>query len=129
MRHFLDAIQSSDIIKRVNARRQAAVETENLIVDQGGEGKVVEQVGKVLPHVSVAVLAQAFVVKAVDLGDLAGLVVAAENGDALRVSDLEGDEESDRLHGVVSSVDVITCKAGVSQYARLIHPPVGSSYP
>lgn len=68
------------------------MQAEDLVVDEGGEGEVVEQVGKVLPDIGVAVLAEAFVVEAVDLGDLARLMVSAEDGDALRVSDLEGDE-------------------------------------
>ena len=69
------------------------METEDLVVDQRRQRQVVEQVGEVFPHVGVAVFAQAFVVEAVDLGDLAGFVVAAEDGDALGVADFEGDEE------------------------------------
>lgn len=46
------------------------METEDLVVDEGGEGEVVEEVGKILPDIGVAVLAQALVVEAVDLGDL-----------------------------------------------------------
>ena len=60
-----------------------------LIFDESGEGEVVEEVGEVSPYVCVAVLAEALVVEAVDLCDLARLVVAAEDGDALWVSDLE----------------------------------------
>ena len=85
------------------------MEAEDLVVDQRGEGEVVEEVGEVFPHVGVAVLAQALVVEAVDLRDLAGLVVATEDGDALRVSDFESDEERDRLDRVVASINVVTC--------------------
>ncbi len=38
-----------------------------LSIDEGGQMKVVEQVGEVLPDVGVAVLAQALVVEPVDL--------------------------------------------------------------
>ena len=72
MRHLLYSIQRADVIKRVNTGRQAAVQAEDLVVDQGGEREVVEQVGEELPHVGVAVLPQALVVEAVDLRDLAG---------------------------------------------------------
>lgn len=64
------------------------MEAEDLILDERGEWQVVEEVGEVLPDVGVAVLAEALVVEAVDLRDLARLVVAAEDGDALRVADL-----------------------------------------
>jgi hypothetical protein len=90
------------------------VEAEDLVLDEGGEGEVVEEVGEVLPHVGVAVLPQALVVEAVDLCDLAGFVVAAQDGDALGVADLEGDEEGDGLDGIVSSIDVVAYKRFMS---------------
>jgi hypothetical protein len=92
MGHFLDPVQTSDIIQRVNTRAQSSVQAKYLIVNQGGERKIVEEIGKVLPHVRIAIFAQAFVVKAIHLCDLAGFVVTAEDGDARRVSNFEGDE-------------------------------------
>ena len=83
------------------------MKTEDLVVDQGGKGEVVEEIGEVLPDICVAVLAQALVVEAVDLGDLTGLVVAAEDGDALWVANLQGDEQCHRLYREVTAVDVI----------------------
>lgn len=84
------------------------MKAEDLVVDKGSEGEVVEKVGEVLPDVRVAVLPEALVVEAVHLGDLPRLVVATEDGDPLGIPDLEGDEQRDRLDGVVSSIDVIT---------------------
>lgn len=85
------------------------MQTEDLVLDESGEGEEVEEVGEVLPDVGVAVLAETLVVEAVDLRDLARLVVAAEDGDALGVADLEGDEQGDCLDGVVATVDVVAC--------------------
>ena len=65
------------------------MEAEDLPIDEGRQGQVVKEVGKVLPDVGVAVLAEALVVEAVDLGDLAGFVVAAEDGDALTEANLQ----------------------------------------
>lgn len=85
------------------------MQTEDLVLDESGEGEEVEEVGEVLPDVGVAVLAETLVVEAVDLRDLARLVVAAEDGDALGVADLEGDEQGNCLDGVVATVDVVAC--------------------
>jgi hypothetical protein len=37
MRHFLDTVKSSDIIKSVYARRETSMQAEDLVVDKGGE--------------------------------------------------------------------------------------------
>ena len=92
----------------IERRREGERESAgtHLVVDEGREGQEVEQVGEVLPDVGVAVLAQALVVEAVHLGDLARLVVAADERHAVRVPDLEGEEEEERLDRVEAAVDV-----------------------
>lgn len=79
-----------------------------LVVNQGGQRKIVEKIGKVLPHICVAVFPEALVVEAVNLGDLSGLVVATEDGDAVAVSDLEGNEQCYGFDRVVATVDIVT---------------------
>lgn len=108
MGHFLDTVQGSDVVEGVNGRAQPAVQTEDLVFNEGSEGEVVEEVSEVLPHVGVAVFAEALVVEAVHLGDLAGFVVTAEDGNTLRVADLQADQEGHGLDGVVATVDIIT---------------------
>ena len=83
------------------------MEAEDLVVDESGEREVVKEVGEVLPDIGVAVLAEALVIEAVHLSNLARFVVAAENGDAGGVSDLECDEEGNGLDGVVSTVNIV----------------------
>ena len=89
MGHLLEPVQRPDVVEGVDGGAEAAVEAEDLPVDERREGQVVEEVGEVLPHVGVAVLAQALVVEAVDLRDLPGLVVAAEDSDAFAETDLK----------------------------------------
>lgn len=84
------------------------MQAEDLVVDQGGQGKVVEEIGKELPDVRIAILAQALVVETIDLGDLARFVIATKDGYAGGVANLEGDKESDGLDRIVAAIDVVT---------------------
>lgn len=68
------------------------MKAEYLVVDECSERKIVEEVGEVFPDICVSVLSETLIVEAIDLGDLAGFVVASEDGDALRVADFERDE-------------------------------------
>ena len=63
--------------------------------DESAEGQVVEYFAAVAPDVGGAVFADAFVVEAVDGGDLAGFVVAADEGDAVWVAHFEAEEEQE----------------------------------
>lgn len=74
------------------------METEDLIVNKGCEGKVVEEVGEVFPNVCVAVLSKTFIVETVDLGDLSGFMISSKDGDSGWISDLESDKKCDCFH-------------------------------
>lgn len=67
MGHLLQPIQSPDVVQRVDAGTEAAVQTEDLAVHQRRQGQVVEQIREVLPHVGVSVLAETLVVESVHL--------------------------------------------------------------
>jgi hypothetical protein len=41
-----------------------------LVVNQSGEGKIIEEVGEEPPHVGISVFSQTFIVEAVNLSDL-----------------------------------------------------------
>jgi len=92
MRNFLYTIECSDVIKGIDAGGETSVEAEDLVVDKGGEGEVVKEVGEVLPYIRVPIFSETFVVETVDLRDLARFVVATEDGDALRISDFKGNK-------------------------------------
>lgn len=107
MRNFLNSIKGSNIVECVDAWGETSVEAEDLVVDESGERKIIEKIRKVLPHVCVAVLSEAFIVEAVHLGDLTRLVVATKDGDPLWVSDLQGYKESHGFDGIISTVNVV----------------------
>jgi len=88
------------------------MKTKDLVLDERCEREVVKEIGEVLPDAGVTVFAEALIVEAVDLRDLTRLVVSTEDGDALGITDFEGDKEGDCLDGEVPTVDVITYSAG-----------------
>lgn len=91
MWHFLYTIESSDVVQRVDTGGKTSVETKYLVVDEGGEGKVIEEIGKVLPNICISIFAEALVIKAINLSDLTGFVVTTEDGDSLGVSYFKSD--------------------------------------
>jgi len=107
MRNLLYTIQCSDVIKGIDAGGETSVQAEDLVIDQGGEGEVVEEIGEVFPYIRIAVFSETFIVEPIDLCDLTGFVVATEDGDALGISDFQGYEEGDGLNGVVTSINII----------------------
>ena len=64
--------------------------TEDLIVDDCGDGEVVENLSEGSPDIERAVLFDALVIEAVDLGDQPGLVVASEKSYSVSVAHFEG---------------------------------------
>lgn len=102
-----EPVDDLDLVDAVDARRQAPVHAEDLVVDHHGEREEVEHVREVVPDVGVAVLARALGVEAVGLRDAAGFVVAADQVDAVGVSKLEADEEGDGFDGEEAAVDVV----------------------
>lgn len=77
-------------------------------IDDGADGQVVEDLSAILPGIGVAILSVDLIVEAVDGGDLAGLVVAAEESDAFGVLDLEAEEVLEGLDGVVAAINKIS---------------------
>lgn len=108
MRYFLNTIERSDIVKGIDGRTETSVETENLVLNQSGERKIVEKVGKVLPDIRISIFAQTFVVKSVDLCDLSGFVVSTKDCDALGITNFQSNEECNSLNGIVSTVNIVT---------------------
>ena len=98
MGNFLNSVKGTNVIESIDARGEAAMKTEDLVVNQGCQGKVIEEIGEVFPDIGIAVFSQALIVEAVDLGDLARFMISSEDGDARRVSNLEGNEKCNSLN-------------------------------
>lgn len=91
----------------VQVGAQTAMHCENLFVDDSGDGKAVETVGKGLPQLDV-VPALAFVVETVDAVNGCTFVVTTQDEEVFGVLDLVGQQEADGLERLLASVDVVT---------------------
>jgi len=83
------------------------VHSEDLLINDGGNGQAVEAVGKSLPKLDV-VASLALVVETVNTVDGRALVVAAQNEEVLGVLDLVGQQKADGLERLLATVDVVT---------------------
>lgn len=87
--------------------------SEDLLINDGGNGEAVKAVGESLPELDV-VSALAFIVETVDTVDRGTLVVSTQNEEVFRVLDLVCKEEADGLEGLLATVDVVTEEEVVS---------------
>ena len=67
MGDLLVPLNEPDLVQGPDVGREAAVDAEDLAVDEGGDGEHVEHLAAVAPHVTVAVLVLALVIETVDL--------------------------------------------------------------
>ena len=87
---------SSDLLHRIEIRAQTTVHGKNLLVDDSGDGKAVEAVGKGLPQFDI-VATLAFIIETIDAVDRGTLMVTSENEEILRVLNLVGKKKADSL--------------------------------
>ena len=81
--------------------------TQDLIIDESGDGHAVKDVLELFPDAD-GVAAFALVVETVDSIDLAALVISSQQEEVLLELDFVGQEENDCLKRVLSSIDVVT---------------------
>ena len=91
VRYFYMTVNIPDHVQGVQAGAQTTVEAENLIFDDSCQRQVVKEVSQVFPDVSIAVLAETFIVEAIYLCDLTTFMVTAENGNAFLKAYFEAD--------------------------------------
>lgn len=78
------------------------MDAQNFPVDDGGEGQEIEDLTAGFPDRGVSVFLLAFFVEAVDLGDLPGFVVAADEGYAVGVSIQRQSRQLPSIHNALS---------------------------
>ena len=96
------------LVNGLQVRTQSAMNAEYPTVHDRPQCQVVEHFATPSPNVRTRILPLALVVKAIDLGDLAGFVISADERDAFGVADFESEKEEEGLYRVETSVDKVT---------------------
>lgn len=105
--YICGAHDTANLLHRVEIGAQTTVHGEDLLVNDGSNGKAVEAVGESLPELDV-VSALALIVETVDTVDRGTLVVSTQNEEVLGVLDLVGKEKANGLERLLATVDVVT---------------------
>lgn len=96
-----------DLIETGELGGQATVRAEDFLIDDTSAGEAVEAVCESLPQLN-AETALALVIETVDAVNGRTLVVATENEEVFRILDLVGEQDADRLEGLLATVNVVT---------------------
>ena len=65
------------------------MKTKDLILDYSSHRNVVEQIGEHGPYILIAILFLTLIIKAIDLGDSSGLMVASSKVNTVWISHLQ----------------------------------------
>jgi hypothetical protein len=95
-----------NLLHGVEVWAKTTVHSEDLLVDDSGNGQAVEAVGEGLPELDV-ISPFALVVESVNAVDRGALVVATEDEEILGVLDLVGKQEADGLERLLATIDVV----------------------
>ena len=66
--------------------------TEDAIVNNRSQGKVVEDVSAVSPHIHTAILSQTFIIEAINLCDLSTFVITSNEHNPFRIANFESEQ-------------------------------------
>jgi hypothetical protein len=91
MRYFLDSVELLNLVKSVDTGRKSSMEAEDGVINDSGQGEIIEQLGEEHPDVRVTIFPQALVIEAIDLGDLSHFVVTSENSNSVLVPHFQSD--------------------------------------
>ena len=82
--------------------------TENFSIDYRCKRQIIENLSELLPHDQTAILSLTLNLESVDLGDLAGLMVASEQSKAFWVSEFQEYQVCDGLDRCGTAVNIVS---------------------
>lgn len=108
MRNLPEAIDDLNLVDAMYTRAQASVHAEDLIVYDHGKREEVEHIGEIVPNICVAIFTIAFGIEAVGLRDTSRFMIATNQVDSLRVTELEANEQGYCFDREEAAVNIVT---------------------
>ena len=93
MRNLLHSVQFLYLVEGVEMRRQATMQTEDLVLHNCCDWEVIKEVSKVTPDVSTSILSVALIIEAIDLCDLSTFVIASKNSNPVGEPNFEQNQD------------------------------------
>lgn len=121
MRNLHTPVDQANLVEGLDLGRETTMDAEDLALNDSTNAEVIENLSAVLPGVDVTILAHSLLIKTVDAGDAASLVITTEKCDAVGVLQLEAKEKLEGLDRVVAAIYKVTHEdvAGVRDLAAL----------
>lgn len=88
MWYLAKPVDDLDLVNRMNGRRQAAVDTEDLVIYNNTQSKKIEHVSEIVPDIGVTVFSSAFGVETVRLRHTSRFMVSSDQMDSFGISEL-----------------------------------------
>jgi len=117
VRHLLFPVDQTNLIKIGDGGREAAMDAEDLPVDDGGQAEIVKYLRAQPPDVHRAVLSQTFVVESIHLRDLTTLMIPSYQRHSIWISHLESQQKKEGFDTVETAIDkvaheeIVRCRA------------------
>lgn len=99
---------TTHLVNTLQVWAQSTMHAEHLPIDDRAKSQIIEHLAAPSPYIATPVFALAFVVKAIDLCDLARLVVSADKRHAFWISYFKSKQQEEGLDAVESAVNKVT---------------------
>ena len=88
---------------------QTTVHAEHTPIYDCTQSKIVKHLTAPTPHIAASIFPLTFVIKPINLCNLPRFMVAPYEGDALRVSDFQGQQQEKRFDAVETPINEVAC--------------------
>lgn len=78
------------------------------IINKGSDGKIVKNLGEILPDIGTSIFSLTFIIKAVNLSDCSTFMIPSKNSDPILISDLVSQQKTESFHALIASIHVIS---------------------